>query len=127
MSVLTSVTMSDDGSLVIPLEARQALGMEKGGSLQLSTSGDGLMLLPETEDFQGEILTPERKAELLLNNAFTREEWDEIVATLLADGINPTDFQSIDMSVRQTLQTDAEWKALVERKRAERERLEHVA
>jgi len=121
MSVLTSVTMADDGSLVIPLEARQALGME------LSTSGDGLMLLPETEDFQGEILTPERKAELLLNNAFTREEWDEIVATLLADGINPTDFQSIDMSVRQTLQTDAEWKALVERKRAERERLEQVA
>jgi hypothetical protein len=108
--------MDKEGSIRIPLEARRIFGLENGGSLDLQLEVNGFVLRTEKEDdFKGELFTPRRKAELLLDNAFTREEWDEIVASLLEEGIDPKKFPSIDMSVRETLQTDAEWQEKVRR------------
>ncbi len=121
-----TLTMGKDGSIVIPLEVRRAFGLENGGDLDLLLDSNGFVLRTEKEDsFKGEIYTPRRKAELLLNNAFTKEEWDEIVASLLQEGIDPNAFPSIDMSARESLQTDAEWEAKVSR--AQHERTAQVA
>jgi bifunctional DNA-binding transcriptional regulator/antitoxin component of YhaV-PrlF toxin-antitoxin module len=110
-----TLTMAKDGSIVIPLEARKKLGLENGGELELYVTANGFLAINDDASFEGEIYTPKRKAELLLNNAFTKEEWDEIVASLLAEGIDPKAFPSIDMSARESLQTDAEWEAKVNR------------
>jgi len=111
-----TITMEKDGSIVIPLETRRIFGLENGGNLDLLLESNGFVLRTEKEDdFKGEIYTPRRKAELLLDNAFTKEEWDELVASLLEEGIDPKKFPSIDMSVRESLQTDAEWEAKVRR------------
>jgi len=114
-----TLTMAKDGSIVIPLEARQKLGLENGGELELYVTANGFLAINDDASFEGEIYTPERKAELLLNNAMTQEEWDEIVAILATEGIDPRQFPSIDMEARNTLPSDADREARIERARAQ--------
>jgi len=115
-----TITMDKDGTIKIPLEARRSFGLENGGNLDLLVESNGFILRTEKDDgFKGEFYTPRRRAELLLNNAFTKEEWDEIVASLLEEGIDPEKVPSIDMSLRETLQTDAEWQAKIAKSRQE--------
>ncbi len=109
-----TITMDKDGAIKIPLEARRSFGLENGGKLDLLVESNGFVLRTEKDDgFKGEFYTPRRRAELLLNNAFTKEEWDEIVVSLLEEGIDPKKIPTIDMSARETLQTDAEWRAKI--------------
>jgi bifunctional DNA-binding transcriptional regulator/antitoxin component of YhaV-PrlF toxin-antitoxin module len=115
-----TINMDKDGSITIPLEARCGFGLENGGKLDLLVESNGFVLRArQDDDFKGEFYTPRRRAELLLNNAFTKEEWDEIVASLMEEGIDPKKIPSIDMSLRETLQTDAEWEAKIAKSRQE--------
>lgn len=111
-----TITMEKDGSIIIPIEARRIFGLENGGNIDLLVESNGFVLKTVKEDdFKGEFFTPRRKAELLLNNACTKEEWDEIVASLVEEGIDPSKFPNIDMSARESLRTDAEWQAEMRR------------
>ena len=59
--------------------------------------------------YEVEIYTPERRAELLLNNAVTREEWDEIAAGVRQDGLDPQQIPYVDPDQREKLPTYKEW------------------
>ncbi len=64
------------GTLVIPAKLRQRFALREGDLLVTEEREDGILLRPAVA-VPVEIYTPERKAEFLLNNAVTREDYDE--------------------------------------------------
>ena len=61
-----------------------------------------------------EVYTPERRAELLLNNAMTKEEWDEIVVLVRQDGLDPQNIPFVDPNQREKLPTRQQWQDSIE-------------
>ena len=62
------------GTVVIPAPLRKKYGFEEGSQLILEALPDGVFLRPVVT-LPVEIYTPERKAEFLLNNTITPEEY----------------------------------------------------
>jgi len=76
------------GTVVIPADARRRYGLEEGEMLVMEESAAGLLLKP-VRAYEVEVYTPERQAELLLNNAVTSAEYDDALAEVRALGIDP--------------------------------------
>lgn len=76
------------GTVVIPVALRQKYGFEEGSKLIVEALPEGVLLRPVVT-LPVEIYTPERKAEFLLNNAITPEEYAAAVRAVQKMGLDP--------------------------------------
>lgn len=65
------------GTLVIPAAIRKRLGLEEGQQVLFSETADGLVIRPAVT-MPVEIYSPQRRAELLLNNAMDPKDYLDI-------------------------------------------------
>jgi AbrB family looped-hinge helix DNA binding protein len=76
-------------TIVIPVALRQKYGLEEGSKLIVEALPEGVLLRPVVT-LPFEIYTPERKAEFLLNNAITPEEYTAAVREIQRMGLDST-------------------------------------
>ena len=82
----THVQVNREGSILLPHALRQRLGLREGSVLIAEERADGILLRPAD---LVEMYTAERKAEFLLGNATTAEEYAEAVAEVRRMGLDP--------------------------------------
>lgn len=76
------------GIIVIPADIRRKYGLEEGSIVIAEARPEGVLLRPVVT-LPVEIYTPERKAEFLLNNAITPEDYAWAVKEVRKMGLNP--------------------------------------
>ena len=76
------------GTVVIPARVRARYGLEEGSQLIVEDRPEGVLLKPVVA-LPVEIYTPERKAEFLLNNAVTRDDYERAVKVVREMGLDP--------------------------------------
>ncbi len=76
------------GTVVIPAGIRRKYGLEEGSLLVAEAREEGVLLKPAIM-LPLERYTPERKAEFLLNNAITPEDYAWAVKEVEKLGVNP--------------------------------------
>jgi len=76
------------GTIVIPAPIRQKYGFRDGSQLIVEERQDGVMLRPVVM-LPIEIYTAERRAEFLLNNTVTIEEYKTAVKEVRKMGLDP--------------------------------------
>jgi AbrB family looped-hinge helix DNA binding protein len=76
------------GTVVIPAGLRRKYGFEEGSLVVAEPRAEGVLLRPVVT-LPVEIYTPERKAEFLLNNAITREDYEWAVKEVRKLGLDP--------------------------------------
>jgi AbrB family looped-hinge helix DNA binding protein len=76
------------GAIVIPAGLRKKYGLEEGALLIAEPLLDGILLRPAVA-LSVEIYTPERKAQFLLNNALTAEDYAWAVSEVKKLGLDP--------------------------------------
>lgn len=76
------------GTVVIPAGLRRNYGFEEGSLLIAEARPEGILLRPVVT-LPVEIYTPERKAEFLLNNTVTPEDYAWAVKEVRKMGLNP--------------------------------------
>ena len=76
------------GAVVIPVGLRKKYGFEEGSLVIAEARAEGVLLRP-VATIPLEIYTPERKAEFLLNNAVTPEDYAWAVREVRKMGLNP--------------------------------------
>ena len=76
------------GTIVIPAAIRQKYGLEEGSQLIVEARSEGLLLRPVVT-LPVEIYTPERKAEFLLNNAVTHDDYVAAIEEVRKMGLDP--------------------------------------
>lgn len=97
------------GTLVIPAKMRKRFALREGDLLVTEEREDGILLRPAVA-VPVEIYTPERKAEFLLNNAVTKEDYDESCRIIREDfGLEPAKIPHTDPNMRSELMTKAEF------------------
>jgi len=78
------------GTVVIPAPIRKSYGLDEGTQVIVEAREDGVLLRPVVT-LPVEIYTPERKAEFLLNNAVTPEDYAAAVEEVTKMGLNVKD------------------------------------
>jgi bifunctional DNA-binding transcriptional regulator/antitoxin component of YhaV-PrlF toxin-antitoxin module len=76
------------GTVVIPVGMRRKYGFEEGSLIVAEPRAEGVLLRPVVT-LPLEIYTPERKAEFLLNNTITPEDYEWAVKEVRKLGIDP--------------------------------------
>ncbi|MBW2031730.1 MAG: AbrB/MazE/SpoVT family DNA-binding domain-containing protein [Deltaproteobacteria bacterium] len=76
------------GTVVIPAPIRRSYGLEEGSLVSVEARPDGVLLRPVVT-LPVEIYTPQRKAEFLLNNAITQEDYAAALEEVRRMGLNP--------------------------------------
>lgn len=76
------------GTVVIPAPIRRSYGFEEGSLVIMEARSEGVLLRPMVA-LPVEIYTPERKAEFLLNNTITPEDYAAAVKEVRRMGLNP--------------------------------------
>jgi AbrB family looped-hinge helix DNA binding protein len=76
------------GTVVIPAPLRKKYGFDEGSQLIVEALPDGVFLRPVVT-LPVEIYTPERKAEFILNNTITPEEYALAVKKVRNMGLDP--------------------------------------
>ena len=76
------------GAVIIPAGLRRKYGFEEGSLVVAQPRAEGVLLRPVVT-LPIEIYTPERKAEFLLNNAITREDYEWAVKEVRKLGLDP--------------------------------------
>jgi len=76
------------GTIVLPAEIRRSYSFEEGSPIMLETRSEGVLLRPVVV-LPVETYTPERKAEFLLNNTITAEDYAEAVRQVCEMGLDP--------------------------------------
>jgi AbrB family looped-hinge helix DNA binding protein len=76
------------GTVVIPAGLRKEYGLEEGALLIAEPRSEGILLRPAVA-LSVEIYTPERKAQFLLNNALTAEDYAWAVFEVKKLGLDP--------------------------------------
>jgi AbrB family looped-hinge helix DNA binding protein len=76
------------GTIVIPAALRQKYGFEEGSQIVVEPVREGVLLRPVVT-LPIEIYTPERKAEFLLNNAITSDDYSMAVKQVKEMGLDP--------------------------------------
>ncbi|MGA7522728.1 MAG: AbrB/MazE/SpoVT family DNA-binding domain-containing protein [Acidobacteriaceae bacterium] len=106
---METVRIGKRGTLVIPAKLRQRFALREGDLLVTEEREDGILLRPAVA-VPVEIYTPERKAEFLLNNAVTQEDYDESCRVIREDfGLDPAKIPNTDPDMRRELMTNAEF------------------
>ncbi len=96
------------GTLVIPAKLRQRYGFNEGDLLVTEEREDGILLRPAVA-IPVEIYTPERKAQFLLNNSITREDYDEACEEIRSWGLDPAQIPFTEPDARASLPTSEEF------------------
>jgi AbrB family looped-hinge helix DNA binding protein len=76
------------GTVVLPAKLRRRLGIEEGSFVVAEEREDGILIRPATV-LPIEIYNPERRAEFLLNNAVTAEDYRRAQAEVKRMGLDP--------------------------------------
>jgi AbrB family looped-hinge helix DNA binding protein len=76
------------GTVVLPAKLRRRLGIEEGSFVIAEERDDGILIRPAVL-LPAEIYTPERKAEFLLNNAVTAEDYRRARLEVKRLGLDP--------------------------------------
>lgn len=76
------------GAVVLPAKLRRRLGIEEGSFVIAEERDDGILIRPAVL-LPAEIYTPERKAEFLLNNAVTAEDYRRARLEVKRLGLDP--------------------------------------
>jgi len=76
------------GTVVIPSSIRKKYKLEEGSQVIIEPVGEGVLLRPVVS-LPIEMYTPERKAEFLLNNAVTPEDYSTAVKLVREMGLDP--------------------------------------
>lgn len=97
------------GTIVVPVKLRQRFGLKEGDLLITEEREDGILFRPAVA-VPVEIYTPERKAEFLLNNAVTKEDYDAACEAVRDLGLDPAKVPYTDAGMRDRLPSDAEMK-----------------
>ncbi|HBT46494.1 MAG TPA: AbrB family transcriptional regulator [Peptococcaceae bacterium] len=82
------VRVGKRGTITIPAALRQQYRLEEGSILVFEPREEGILLRPASV-YPVEIYTPERKAEFLLNNAVTPEDYAWAVEEVRKMGLDP--------------------------------------
>ncbi|MDI6632280.1 MAG: AbrB/MazE/SpoVT family DNA-binding domain-containing protein [Bacillota bacterium] len=83
-----TVRVGKRGALVIPALLRRAYNLKEGSLLVAEPREEGILLRPAAV-FPVEVYSPERKAEFLLNNAVTPEDYAWAVKEVRKLGLEP--------------------------------------
>jgi AbrB family looped-hinge helix DNA binding protein len=113
------------GTIVVPVKLRQRFGLKEGDLLITEEREDGILFRPAIA-VPVEIYTPERKAEFLLNNAVTKESYDEACDAVREMGLDPADIPFTDPSARKSLPTNAEFRKTFARIETRSQRRKHA-
>lgn len=84
----TTIRVGTRGTVVIPASIRRSYRFEEGSLLIAEARPDGVLLRPVVA-LPVEIYSDERKAEFLLNNAVTSEDYVTAVKEILKMGLSP--------------------------------------
>jgi AbrB family looped-hinge helix DNA binding protein len=76
------------GTVVIPAGLRRKYGFEEGSAVIAEARAEGVLLRPVVT-LPLEIYTPERKAQFLLNNAVTPQDYTWAVKEVRKMGLDP--------------------------------------
>jgi len=76
------------GTVVIPVGLRRKYGFEEGSLVMAEGRREGILLRPVIT-LPLEVYTPERKAEFLLNNVVTPEDYSWAVKEVQKLGVDP--------------------------------------
>jgi len=76
------------GTIVLPAKLRHRLGIEEGSFVVAEERADGILIRPATV-LPVEIYTPERRAEFLLNNAVSTEDYRHARSEVKRMGLDP--------------------------------------
>ena len=82
------VKVGKRGTVVIPSRLRKKYKIEEGSQVVIEPVSEGVLLRPVVS-LPVEIYTPERKAEFLLNNAVTAEDYALAVELVRQMGLDP--------------------------------------
>lgn len=85
---IESTKIGKRGTVVIPAKLRRKYGLDEGSLLIAEARTEGVLLRPVVT-LPLEIYTPERKAEFLLNNAITLEDYAWAVKEVKKLGVDP--------------------------------------
>ncbi len=85
---LKTTKVGKRGTIVIPASIRKSYGFEEGVLIAVEARSEGVLLRPVVT-LPVEIYSPERKAEFLLNNAITPDDYAKAVDEVRKMGINP--------------------------------------
>ncbi len=88
MKNLDTTKVGKRGTIVIPADLRRKYRLEEGSLVIAEARPEGVLLRPAVP-LPIEIYTPERKAEFLLNNAITPEDYSWAVKEVQKMGLDP--------------------------------------
>ncbi len=91
MKNIETTKVGKRGTIVIPADIRRKYGLEEGSMVIAEARPEGVLLRPVVT-LPVEIYTPERKAEFLLNNAITPEDYAWAVKEVRKMGLDPEAF-----------------------------------
>jgi AbrB family looped-hinge helix DNA binding protein len=106
------------GTLVIPAKLRHRFALKEGDLLVTEEREDGILLRPAVA-VPVEIYTPARKAEFFLNNAVTKDDYDEACRIIREDfGLDPAKIPNTEDVNRDDLPSNREFMQQMKRIRA---------
>jgi AbrB family looped-hinge helix DNA binding protein len=76
------------GTVVLPVKLRRRLGIEEGSFVIAEEREEGILIRPATV-VPVEVYSPERRAEFLLNNAVSAEDYRRALAEVKRMGLDP--------------------------------------
>jgi len=83
-----AVRIGKRGMVVIPIQLRRAYGLEEESVVLMEPAEGGILLRPASV-LPTEVYTPQRKAQFLLNNAVTAQDYAWAVEQVRALGLDP--------------------------------------
>lgn len=83
-----TIKVGKRGTIVISASLRRKFGFEEGSQIAVEPVTEGILLRPVVT-IPVEIYTPERKAEFLLNNAVTPEDYAFAIDQVEKLGLDP--------------------------------------
>lgn len=87
MSIAETGGIGKRGSVVLPPRLRQQLGIREGSLVMLEEREGGILIRPLAELI--EEYTPQRRAELVLNNAVDEQDYQEALQEVRRMGLDP--------------------------------------
>ena len=87
---MTTVQSDERGAVSIPADMLRLIGVPPNAPVAVEVSGSVIVVRPPTTAVpEVEVYSPERRAELLLNNAVDADDYAQVVADVRAMGLDP--------------------------------------
>ena len=94
-----TIKVGKRGSIVIPAALRHQYGFTEGTHILVQPTEQGVFLQPVIS-LPVEVYAPERKAEFMLNNAVTSEDYATAVEQVRKMGLDPESIPHVRMSTK---------------------------